>query len=74
MYKRPYPKLLLLIVLLIALILLIGYHLASAVEITQSMAAKGAAYSPRVLLATQRSAYKNALVEGVIKGLKKTSG
>ena len=70
MCKRPYSKLLLLFVVLLALLLLVGYHLGSALEMTQSMAVKGPAHPPRILIATQGSTYKNALVEGVIKAVK----
>ncbi|MFT6896419.1 MAG: hypothetical protein ACJA13_000820 [Paraglaciecola sp.] len=66
MFKRPYSKLLLLFVVILALLLLVGSHSCSALEMAQSSAGKETAAAPRILLATQGSAYKNALVEGVI--------
>lgn len=72
MCKRPYPKILLLFSTLLVLILLFAYYSGSVsvLQIAQSIAGNKSVHSPRILIATQGSAYKNALVEGVTKAVK----
>ena len=67
MSKRSYPKLMILLVVLLALLLLVGSHSCSALEISQSITDEKEAYPLHILLATQGSAYRDAVVEAVIK-------